>query len=245
MNLTLYRATNGPCPYLESREWIVHVFQSPILEGEIYEHLLNYGFRRSGTSFYQNHCPNCNECVSLRIPVADFKPTKSQRRILKKNQDLKITREKVSFQQEDFELYQKYCNTRHEKEEQQYVGDYKQFLINSPVETQMMRYYFQEKLIGVAWLDLLPESISSVYFAFDPQYSNRSLGNFSILKEIELCKELSREWYHLGFWVRGSQKMSYKAQFHPYQRLVSQGEWADSSGDKGEVFVQKASKKEG
>ena len=88
----------------------------------------------------------------------------------------------------------------------------------------MMEYRLQGVLVGVGWLDLLANSVSSVYFAFDPTHDRRSLGTFSIMKEIELCRELGLPHLHLGFWVENCQAMSYKNRFQPYQLLVN-GRW--------------------
>ena len=92
-----------------------------------------------------------------------------------------------------------------------------------------MEYYLGDKLIGAGWLDVLPNGISSIYYIFDPDYSKRSLGTFSVMKEIELCNDLGKEWLYLGFYVRESPKMSYKADFKPYQLLTDDEVWIEYS----------------
>ena len=73
---------------------------------------------------------------------------------------------------------------------------------------------------------MLPDGLSTVYYAFEPGEAKRSLGTFSALKEIELCAALGKSWYYLGFFVPGSRKMSYKTRFRPYQLLMD-GAWRD------------------
>jgi len=90
----------------------------------------------------------------------------------------------------------------------------------------MMRYSVKGKLVGVSWLDYLPNSLSSVYFAFEPEEAKRSLGTFSVLKEIEIARMSGREFYYLGFYVPGSPKMSYKGRFKPHELLLD-GQWRD------------------
>jgi len=73
-------------------------------------------------------------------------------------------------------------------------------------------------------VDVLPHSLSSVYFAFDPDFGRRSLGTFSVMKEIELAAAGGKRWLQFGFWVAGSQKMDYKAGFRPHETLID-GVW--------------------
>ena len=85
----------------------------------------------------------------------------------------------------------------------------------------------EEHLIGIGWTDILPNSLSSVYFAFDPDHSFRRLGVFSLLKELELCRKLQKKWLQLGFWIEDNHKMSYKNQYKPCQILVKDGGWQE------------------
>ena len=224
MEFSLFEASNGECPYLEGKEWISYLIQSRNLDPFSYESLLNQGFRRSGSIFYKNNCQDCSECVSLRIRVADFKPSKSQRKIINKNSDLVITQEHSQFDQEAFELYLKFTQSRYGNSGTE--EEFRNFLANNSFDTWMMKYYLEGKMIGVGWIDILANSISSVYFAFDPNFANRSLGTFSVVQEIELCKKMNFNYLHLGFWVEDCQAMSYKNRFKPFE-LLSSGQWID------------------
>ncbi len=221
---TLYQSHNGPCPYLPEREWMTHSFYAETLSPPFYERLISKGFRRSGQAFYQNHCPGCADCLPIRTNVRNFSPSRSQRRVLKKNLDISYTRRPVGFELEDFELYQNYIHQRHPKSSATTKEGYINFLIESPVQTEIMRYYLGEQLLGLGWIDLLPQSLSSVYFAFDPAFSSRSLGTYSILRQLELAGDLDKEWLQLGFWVEKSQKMSYKSNFSPCE-IILDGKW--------------------
>jgi len=222
----LYQHNNGACPYLEGKEWVSHAFYAEMLNPLLYEQLISKGFRRSGTVFYQNHCPGCTHCKPIVVDVQRFSPSPSQRRVLRKNRDIAITRNPVSFEKGDFVLYRTYIEHRHPSSSVPTPESYINFLIESPVPTEIMRYYRGDHLVGLAWIDLLPHSLSSVYFAFDPAYSSRSLGTYSILRQIALAQELRKEWLQLGFWVKESRKMSYKSHFKPCYILV-EGEWKE------------------
>lgn len=218
MELEIFEANNGSCPYLDARQWYSYTFKSEKLDGSVYESLLAHGFRRSGKFFYKNNCPGCSECVAIRLNVANQTISKSQKRTWNKNQDLIVRWHPVKFDEESFDLYQRYSVQKHGVETSE--KNYWDFLVNSAVDTIMMRYYLDSRLVGVGWLDLLPQSLSSVYFAYDLAFSKRRLGVFSVLKEMQLTKDLNRSFLHLGFWVKDCKAMSYKQQFKPHELLL-------------------------
>ena len=222
MEFSLLEASNGECPYIKGKEWLSYLIQSKKLDPFTYELLLDQGFRRSGPIFYKNNCDSCEECISLRIKVADFAPSKSQKRALKKNIDVRITEGPAIFDLEAFAVYSAFSKDRYDNEPT--VEDFHNFLANGLFDTRMVKYYAGDQLIGVGWLDILANSISSVYFAFDPAASSRSLGTYSVIKEIELCQKLGLEYLHLGFWVKDCQAMAYKNRFQPYELLIN-GRW--------------------
>src|SRR3989339_337765 len=151
MEFHLFEASNGECPYLAGREWVSYLIQSHSLDHATYEALLNQGFRRSGGIFYKNKCSGCAECVSLRIPTLEFSPSKSQRKIWNRNQDLEIHIGPSRFDEEAFQLYVKFTRERYQNHGT--AEEFKNFLANSQFETLMMEYRLQGVLVGVGWLD--------------------------------------------------------------------------------------------
>lgn len=224
MKVTVYETDNGPCPYLDNRRWVTHTFALPSLPAETYEQMLGDGWRRSGTFFYQNHCPGCNACQPIRIPVNEFAPSKSQRRVVRRNQDLTVSVVANEFTEEVFELYQRYQEARHGRDETSGKNGFRRFLCDSAVPTVQMHYRLGETLLGVGWVDRLEDGLSSVYFVFDPDAKSRSLGTYSVIREIDHARQLGMRWHHLGFYVKDSRKMSYKANFYPHDLLIA-GRW--------------------
>ena len=222
MELKLFEADNGDCPYLDSRKWCSHMFCTRDLSGSAYEYLLNCGFRRSGFVFYRNNCPACKLCVPIRIMVNTFTPTRSQKKTVRKNRETDVTLHKIGYDHESFALYQKYASERFGTETTQ--QEYRESLVQSAIDTRMVKYRHGSRLIGIGWIDVLPRSLSSVYFAFDPKYARRSLGVYSILWEIEMAKYWGKDFLHLGFWVRGCSSMEYKSRYKPHQLLINE-EW--------------------
>ena len=227
MRVPVFQSDHGPCPYLSNRSWITYTFASAEVDPSLYETLLERGWRRSGPGYYQNHCPSCNLCIPIRVPVERFTATKSQRRVLRINSDVHIDSMWTCMNDEAYELYCRYVRERHSPQNVPTRKEYMCFLGSSPGETLLMRYRIGRRLVGAGWVDVLPDGLSSVYFAFDPVESRRSLGTYSIMKEIELARSGGRQWLYLGFYVPGSRKMAYKASFRPHQ-LVIDGHWVES-----------------
>lgn len=223
MELQLFESNNGDCPYLDNREWCSFMFKADTLDSGLYESLIDSGFRRSGQFFYKNNCKNCNECISIRILVKNFKMSRSQSRVWKKNQDMAVSLQQIAFDQDSYELYYRYSLWKHGIRPTE--EGYHDFLVRSAVDTQMMKYYHGSVFAGVGWIDVLPQSLSSVYFAFNPDYHKRSLGVFSLLKEIELARLLNKSILHMGFWVRDCPTMMYKKKYKPNQLLIN-GKWS-------------------
>ena len=228
MQVMLTELTNGSCPYLENRTWITQAFRAQRLSGRLYEQLILQGWRRSGEVFYRNACRECSSCIALRVPAAAFSPTKSQRRITRRNRDLSVTVEQPRYTDEAYELYTEYQRRHHGRVQQDPDTAFEEFLCRSPVPSAMMLYRLAGVLVGVGWIDLLPDSISSVYFAFHPDYAARSLGTYSVLREAELAAQYRKRYLHLGFYVPGSPKMAYKARFGPNELLLN-GAWQSNS----------------
>ncbi|MEE8440641.1 MAG: arginyltransferase [Spirochaetia bacterium] len=235
MHLQLYEVEHGNCPYLPDRTWVTHSFQLESISESAYEAMLADGWRRSGTSLYQNHCPGCRCCTPARVPVNHFRPSRSQRRVLRRNADVTVEVVAPAADAESIDLYQRYVRARHTPASLSTTGDvtseqFKEFLVNSPVHTRAMRYLIGDRLVGIGWVDILPDGLSSVYFAFDPTESRRSLGTYSIMKEVAVARDLGKEWLYLGFFVPDSPKMAYKGTFHPCEFAVD-GAWTEDEGE--------------
>ena len=194
----------------------------------MYEELVNQGWRRNGLDVYLNCCPGCNRCVPIRIPVLHLDLTKSQRRTRSRNADLRLSLHDPAPTGERTALYERYQLARHPnysaRDPAELSAHFDEFFCKSRVETRFMEYRSIDGiLVGLGIVDLLPDSVSSVYFIFDPTESKRRLGIFSILCEADLALSSGRSYLHLGFWVPGSPRMEYKAEFYPHEVLTNQG----------------------
>lgn len=234
MSIPLRELTYGPCPYLaQAPSWKVAEFSVRELPTAVYENLLARGFRRSGTSFYRTICEGCDRCIPIRIDVERFTPTKSQRRVARLNSRTGFAFDGAGggFREDRFRLYEAYCRDRHGKTHaaEDSALSYFAFLVDSPLGSVAVTEYStpdgeNRTLAGNGYLDVLPDGLSSVYFAWDARVHRLSLGIYSVLREIELCRNLGKRWYYLGFWVPGSRVMDYKANFEPAE-IARDGAW--------------------
>ena len=211
------------CPYLDKRTWAYAAFRAFSMAPSIYEQLISAGWRRSGLIFYQNSCPGCTECTPIRINVKNFSPDRSQKRNLKLNSDIVCSVRPFAESNEERLLYNRYVTERHQQELKE-EDVYAELFADSPVHSMVIRYYLGPKLAAAGWMDIMPDSISSIYLAYDPELSSRGLGTFSILKQIELCRALDKKNLHLGFHVKDSRKMNYKGRFDATELLCG-GQW--------------------
>lgn len=226
--LKLTVTPDHPCSYFADRVARTRAFWAPEMPGELYHDFMDAGFRRSGRVVYQPICPGCRRCVPLRVPVARFAPDKSQRRVWRRNQDLVVTFDPPEPSAEKHDLYERYRRDWHGSQDRHDWEAFTSFLYESPVETLEFAYRDSAgRLIGVGICDVCDESLSSVYFYFDPAERKRALGTFSALWEIGFAANAGIPYYYLGYWVSGCGAMEYKANFRPCETLGTDGVWRE------------------
>jgi arginine-tRNA-protein transferase len=219
-----------PCAYLP-REATDEVWIAHRLEPEAYHDLMDAGFRRSGRIVYRPRCEGCRACIPIRVPVADFRPSKSQRRARNRNRDLVLRMGEPDLTPEKTALYARYLARKHGREpEPDLEQSLREFLYESCVDTREIEYRDGAgKLVAVSIVDVCPRSMSSVYHFFDPGEARRSVGVASVVTEIELCRELGLPFYYLGFWVQGCPAMEYKANYRTCE-VLREGTWQPVAG---------------
>ena len=225
--LDLYLTPPHPCSYLDRTD-AQTLFADPrrIITSNSYQHLSDQGFRRSGGHLYRPRCNHCNACIAVRVPMASFKPTRSQRRNLRKNSDLRVEVEPARFTHRHYQVYERYISMRHADGDMYPASEdqFRSFLLCTWATTHFVCLYLGERLLSVAVTDQLDDGLSAVYTFFEPTEQSRGLGVHSILQQIELSKALSLSHVYLGYWIKESAKMNYKSQFRPLQMFID-GRW--------------------
>jgi arginine-tRNA-protein transferase len=207
-----------PCPYLPGQEATFRFGNGHLASGH-YEQLLDWGYRRNGTYVYRPVCSACQECWVLRVPVATFKMTKSQRRVWNKGlRSFSTSVGSCHFSDEKAKVYERYLAFQHEGEEGPVTeARYRPFLVDSCLrhETMEIQYRVDGQLAGVGVIDRLRRALSTVYFYFDPDFAPLSPGTWSALFEIQLARAWHLDYYYMGYFIPGCGAMNYKARFQP------------------------------
>lgn len=216
------------CPYLPGRTARLP-YRHPLepLEPAEFDRKLSAGDRRSGQFLYHPECAQCRACEAIRLNVNCFVPRTSQRRTLRRgNELLSITVSKPVVDQTRIDLFNAHRSVRgldHGDDEIDAAG-YAQFLTDTCCSTWEIDYWDGPRLVAAAIFDAGAESLSAVYCFYHPLYRPLSLGTYSVLKQVELCQQTGRRYLYLGYYIAQSPHMSYKALFRPHERLIS-GSW--------------------
>jgi arginyl-tRNA--protein-N-Asp/Glu arginylyltransferase len=208
------------CGYLPQQE-AVTLFVDPQCElspGR-YNLLAEIGFRRSGEHLYRPHCGPCKACIPVRIPVQQFIPSRNQKRVLARNQDLTICWREAQFTDEQFALYRRYMQSRHtgSSMDDDNPAYYRRLLDSDWSETRLAEFRLGGQLLAVAITDWLESGLSAVYTFYDPDAHARSLGTYAILQQIQYATQKHLPYVYLGYLVKQCAKMAYKDRFRPYE----------------------------
>ena len=201
------------CPYLPERKKQIRYFLASELNESDISLLLAKGWRKFGVYFFQPSCPDCSECIPVRVLCDEFKPSKSQRRNLKKNSNIDIVFAPLKYSERAFEIYKDHSSQRFSQESN--LEEFISGFFSPSVPSLQSEYYLNGELIGLGFLDKGEDCLSSVYFIYDTKFSHLGLGTFSILKEIEHTQMLGLKYYCLGYYVQECQRMAYKNNFRP------------------------------
>ncbi len=226
-NIRVFATYPHPCSYLDG-ELATTLFVDPAtpIDTHLYSQLSSIGFRRSGPHLYRPHCGSCNACIPVRVPVAGFRPNRSQRRLLRRNADLEAHAVAAIDSDAHFGLYSRYIRARH-SDGDMYPADrtqYDAFLTREWGCTSYVEFRRADRLLAVAVLDHLDDGLSAIYTYYDPTEEQRSLGSYVILWEIAQARRLGLAAVYLGYWIRDCRKMNYKTHFRPIELLVN-GQW--------------------
>lgn len=218
-----------PCVYLPGRTTEMRWFMAGHLGSVVYRDFMNSGFRRSGRIVYQPTCRGCRKCLPIRVDVAHFQPSKSQRRRWRSNQDLRVEVGPPVVTDQKYDLYRRYQQQWHGAGANDDTREgFERFLYDSPVESVEFIYRARfDQILAVGICDVSDDFLSSVYFYFDPSHARRGLGAFGALHEIDYCRKRNTPHYYLGYWVEGCSSMEYKATYRPCQVLCTDGLWRD------------------
>ena len=223
----------APCPYLRG-QMERKVFTELVGEDaqSLNDALTQIGFRRSQNVSYKPSCEHCDACISVRVPVMGFAPSRSMRRISQRSADLRETGVPLDVSAEQFDLMRRYLAVRHADGgmAEMDLFEFAEMVEHSPVDSFVMEYRLAApdgdgdgRLIAACLSDVLSNGLSMIYSFFDPAERRRSLGTHMILSHINLARRLGLGYIYLGYWIANCRKMDYKARFRPLEKLGPRG----------------------
>lgn len=225
--IVFHRSGPMSCPYLDGlvEQQLFMELGGPNAQ-DTFEHLSQFGFRRSHHIVYRPTCRGCQACVPVRIRVRDFDDRRRYRKTRNRNADLTMTDVGQMATQEQYRLFSRYVRSRHGDGDMagMTIRDYSNLVVASPVDTRLLEWRRDDgKLMATCITDRLADGYSAVYSFFDPEDDRRSLGNHMILSLVDLAKQTNKPFVYLGFWVPDSPKMDYKAGFRPLEGYTRSG----------------------
>lgn len=232
--MELYRAIEAPrrCSYLPDQRAALEYRLFGALSADEFQHLLERGWRRHGSHYFRPACARCTRCESLRVDVQSFQPTKSQRRTWTRNQLIRTEWGPATVSPAHVALYNAWHADMHQRKgwSDRAIGEeeYAEAFLDERVDFGWEgRYYDGSRLVGVGLIDRVPHGLSSVYFYHAPDWRPQAPGVYSVLCEIEHCRQQGLPYLYLGYWIRECPSMAYKSQYGPHSLL--QGRPADEA----------------
>jgi len=228
-----YVTAPQPCPYLDGR---MERKLFTALQGEhaekLNDSLSQQGFRRSQNVLYRPSCAECSACMSARVNVAAFRPGRTQKRLLKRNANLKRSANSAWATEDQFELFRRYLDSRHATGgmADMDIFEFAAMIEETPIRSRVVEYSRTRadgrptELAAVCLTDVLADGLSMVYSFYDPDTPSESLGTHVILDHIKIAQDAGLPYVYLGYWVPGSPKMGYKAKFTGVEVYVG-GAW--------------------
>jgi arginine-tRNA-protein transferase len=235
-SLFRYVAPPSTCGYLPDRRWSLEYEMVTAISAEEYQLRMEQGWRRFGGMMFRPQCPACQACRSLRVLVSRFQPNRSQRRARKTNEaDVALHVGPPSVTRAKLNLYDRFHAFQSEWKgwplhPAKDPASYRESFVHNPRFTEEWCYVVADRLVGVGYVDRLPDGLSAIYFYADPDERWRSLGTYNVMCILAEAARCRLPHVYLGYFVAGCSSLEYKANFRPNQILHADGSWRDFLG---------------
>jgi arginine-tRNA-protein transferase len=226
-----FTTNQSSCPYLHDRLCRFEIFYAVELSAAELDSLVASGWRTFGPQYFKPSC-DCRECIPVRVLAQKFIPSKSQRRLLRKNSDIETRIVPLEFRPEIYDIYADHSLSRFGKSESLDTFLEQFYLPSCPA--MQSEFYLDGVCVAVGFINISANGVSSVYFIYRESVLDRGIGILSIIREIEFAREQGLEYYYPGYYIKENRHMNYKNRFHPNQYYSwEQGIWIDEANFNG------------
>lgn len=225
LDLARVQSPPHPCNYLSGETACMDYRVIWELDADSFGQLLRRGWRRFALNVFRPLCQACTKCRPIRVIANEFHPSKSQRRTLNRNSNIRVTVGSPTVTRDHIRLYDAYhldmAERRGWTEKTIEPADYYESFIGTSYEfAREFLYWNGSQLVGVGLVDITPVGLSSAYFFHDPQWRDLGPGVYSALTELRFAQSLNLPHVYLGFWIEQNQSMSYKSRYTPHELLA-------------------------
>ena len=179
-------------------------------------------FVRYGSAF---HGGKLFTVLPLRVDLKRFALSRSQKRVLGKNQDIELIVRPSVIDDEKELLFEKHRLRFTENTPTSLNNFLSEYPDSVPCPSVELCIYLERKLCGVTFLDVGKRCTSGVYAMFDPNETKRSLGILMILHSIRFSRERGCRYYYPGYAYREPFTYDYKKRFMGLEYLDWETGW--------------------
>lgn len=219
------------CPYLPGKKWRTNYFFASQLTADELDILLARGWRKFGMYYFRPVCRGCDECIPIRLRTAELNYTKSMKRVSRRCGGVTVRFNDLEYSDDIYEIYRKHSEVKFGKVSGQ--SDFLHSFYTQSCPAIQSEYYLGDRLIAAGFLDVSSKAMSSIYFVYDPEFSDYRLGTFSVLKETAYAASLGLDYYYLGYYIRDNGSMAYKNSFHVNEKM----DWSSGTWFREDEFV--------
>lgn len=204
-------------------------FFVPRLSAQALDTLWAHGWRHFGQYFFRySHLTQDQQhyhVLPLRIDLRAFALKRRQKRVLKRNQDLRVSVQAAYVTPQVEALFERH-KTRFKSNIPSSIFTFvSPHPATIPCKCLSISVHKENKLLGISYLDVGEQATSSVYQCYDPDERTRSLGIFMMLCAISYNLRYDKPYYYHGYAYKEASHYDYKKHFQAVEAYDWQGNW--------------------